>query len=150
MTDTIIQTGGLPDRLPRGKTAERILFAELLSRLETMQASQTAFQERWQGRLTNNSQLVETATFDSTGYLVRSFGAPVGSVYVDNQSGHDITVVTGTRGGTVPTGGVGVFLVKNGKDRSVAIGTTSFTLFGTPNDTVSFQVWTLGVQPGAG
>lgn len=148
MTNTI-DVGGLPKGLPRGKTAERILFAEMLSRLETIQATQTVMMERYQGRTVNNVLHVETATFGTDGQISRNFHAPAGCIQVDNPSAtNKVTVAADGPMGAAPPLGVGVFVVPAAKTRTVALASTIFTLYGTSGDTVSFQVFTAAPVPG--
>lgn len=60
---------------------------------------------------------------------------------------HGITV-SSANPSSAPTIGVGVYIVPAGQRRVVSIGSTAFTLYGAPGDTVSFQAFTSGAQPG--
>lgn len=145
---SLIDVGGLPKGEARGKTAERILFAEMLSRLETMQASMTGFMERYQGRLLNGVLAVETAIFDASGMISRNYHAPAGCIQVRNPGTHTVTVSSAGPTGSAPPVGPGVWIMPAASRDVVSLGSTTFTLYGTVGDTVSFQVFSIGPQPG--
>jgi hypothetical protein len=141
------ETADLPPSAPRGKVAERILAAELLQELREIRASMTEFGERLTTGTVNHVLGVETRMFPSTGYISRSYGGAMGSVEVRALGAHDVTVSAGeSPGSSVPTIGVGVYVVPAGTAALVNVAGRGFTLWGTSGETVSYQAFTTGGQ----
>lgn len=147
--DADAAVGQLPASWPRGREAERQVWGEVLAALEAQHRTMTAFMERYQGIALNNTLEVCTAAFDASGLITRSFHAAVGSVQVVNLSLtalHNITVVSGGPTGQVPATGRGVAVVLPGTSLTVGLAATSFTLYGTAADLVTFQAFTTGAN----
>ena len=138
--------GNLPASWPRGQKAERQFWGEALANLEAMHRTLTSFMERFQGVALNNTLEVCTATFDSGAFITRSYHAAAGSVEVANLSTHPVTVSSGGPAGAAPAGGRGVAIVQAGVKSTIALASTSFTLYGTAGDQVTFQVFTTGAN----
>lgn len=144
--DADAAVGQLPASWPRGREAERQVWGEMLANLQAMHRTMSAFMERYQGVALNNTLEVCTATFDAGGFITRAYHAVAGSVEVANLSTHQITVVSGGPSSQAPLTGRGVAIVQAGVKSIIGIGATSFTLYGTAADTVTFQVFTTGAN----
>lgn len=145
-----LTAGTLPAKLPRGREAERMVYAETLGQLRATHATMTEFMERFQGRTLNHVLRVETAIFDATGAISRSFATPAGCIQLDNPGTHPVTISSAGNTGTAPLIGVGVYVIKAGTNRTVALGSATLTIYGTTGDTISFQIFSEGAQPVVG
>ncbi|WP_163570799.1 hypothetical protein [Fodinicola feengrottensis] len=81
--------------------------------------------------------------------ISRNYHAPAGCIQVRNPGVHMITVSSAGPTGSAPQVGPGVWQIPAASRDTVSLGSTIFTLYGTAGDTVSFQVFTIGPQPGA-
>lgn len=133
--------------------AERVLTAELLEALRHQAQTTTEFMERLGGQIINNVLDVFTATFATDGVITREYNVAAGSVEVCNDlNTNTVTVSSAPAGGGIagsaPGGGTGVFKVKGGATRTVALASRTLSLYGTSGDTISVQVFTAAVRPG--
>lgn len=143
--DADAELGDLPASWPRGKAAEKQVWGQLLANMFAMHRTLTSFMERFQGVALNNTLEVCTEVF-GTEPITRSYHAAAGCVEVANLSTHDVTVSSGGPNTQAPATGRGVSVVQAGVKSVVALGATSFTLYGTQGDRVTFQVFTTGAQ----
>lgn len=147
-------TDSLPADAPRGRDAERLLWAQLLAEFRDYSQRNTEFIGRLVGNLVNNTLEVGSGVFDSSGLITRTFHAPIGHVVLDNQSQHVVQVKTGQNTGLSPTvaagNNIGVYPVPPGAIRPVAIDDHSVTFYGTPGDLIAWQVFTTPARPAAG
>lgn len=137
---------GLPADAPRGKEAERILAAELLSSLRAMQATMTEFVERLGGRIINHVLEIRTRAFDTNATPIQlSYGTVIGALMV-RAPAHAVTIATGpaAAGSAAPTAGLGVWTVPANTVETVPIGAREVTLYGTANDVVQYVALTSG------
>lgn len=151
MSSTAVDPGGVPAKLPRGREAERLVFAEMYSDLQALHKSTTEFMERFQGRLVNHVLMVATKTFPASGWISENFAAPIGTVRMRNlNAANNITVSSSSPQETAPVTGVGVYVIPGTKDDTVSIGGTVVTFYGTVGDRVSYQIFTTGLNnPGS-
>lgn len=130
------------------KASERELLCALLEEVQHFRSTTTEFGARFFGQAVNNVLSVETVTFDSTGYVMRSYHATAGAVEVRNlDDTNSVTVVSGAAG-TVPAQGIGVYVIPPNTVQVVNIASTTFSIFGTNNEKVSFQVFADGGRDG--
>jgi len=144
-------TDSLPAGSPRGRDAERLLFAQLLAEFRDYTQRNTEFIGRLVGNIVNDTLEVASGTFDASGVIVRAFHAPIGHVALDNQSQHTVTVRSGAGSiGSAPAGGTGVYPVPAGAIRQVGIGDHAVTFYGTAGDTIAWHAFTTPARPGNG
>ena len=138
--------GNTPDvQGPRPKHAERILAAELLDELRSLNQSTTERAAKLQGQAINGVLDVCTDQFDATNVITRAYHAAIGAVAVTNLTAATITVVAGQPGPAAPTKGQGVTLIPAGASVTVPIGQRAFSIWGTTGS-VSWRAYT-GLQP---
>lgn len=132
-----------------GRNAERLLAGEILQEIRAVRVQFTALSAELSGRVTNDVLLVETITFDTSGYAARQFRAAAGAVSVEVSGINPVTVTpTGATGGGAPTSGVGVYVIpKAAGRRTVPLGSHQLTLYGTAGDTISIVVFAGAVSP---
>lgn len=144
--------GTIARGMPTGRAAERLIYAEMLDYLRSLQTSMTATMERFQGRPLNHVLRVETAVFPASGFYTVNFGTPCGCVQMRNLSavaGHTITVSSAPPGDRAPAVGIGVFVVNPSARELISIGSTILTFYGTAGDTFCYQAYSEGAQPAA-
>jgi hypothetical protein len=132
------------------RAEEKELLCSLVEEMQHFRTTTTEFASRYFGNLTNKVLAVETVQFDSTGFVQRQYQATAGCVEVRNlDATNPVTLqVGGAAGGSVPTTGVGVYVIPGGKVQVVNIASTDFTLYGTAASKVSFQVFADGGRNG--
>lgn len=146
--DTDPDASRMPTRRPRGKEAERILAAEMLNELRAMRLVMTEQAAKLAGRMVNNTLTVRTAIFPTGGSVPLAFHVAAGSIQVLNLSAAGLVTVTSAPDqGYAPDSGHGVFVVGAGLRETVAVASRHITLYGTPGDRVSFQVFAGAVEP---
>lgn len=134
----------LPAGAPRGREAERLLYAQLLAEFRDYMLRSTEAIGRLVGNIVNDTLEVGSAIFDSNALIVRSFHAPIGHVVVDNQSATNVVWVrsgAGSIGGT-PGAGPGLYPVPAGQIRRVAIADHNVTFYGTATDRIAWHAFT--------
>lgn len=147
---------GTATQIRNPRHAQQLLTAETLSEIRALHRTMTDFMERYQGRTLNNVLHVETFTFgtdlDGThGYVTRAWHAPAGCVVVNNLSAaNSVWVSPSPAQGQFPTTGVGVYQVAKGTVRTVPLGSTALTIYGTTADQISFVVCSLAAMPTMG
>jgi len=134
------------------RTAEKEVLESLLSEIQHFRTTTTEFASRYFGQALNNVLAVETVIFDATGYVTRSYPAAVGAVEVRNHStGNTVTLAAGGSTGSAPLSGVGVYLIPKAPAlQMVNIGTTTFTIYGTAGEKVSFTAFVDGGRSSGG
>ena len=133
----------------RGRSAERILAAELLDAFRNAAQTMTEFAERLQGRLVNHVLEVGTWVFDANATPVfRQWHAAAGCVEISNFSAAGVlTVVAAGPGAGAPTSGIGVYRIPAGVTRVVAVASRQVTVYGTAGDAFSRQAFTAAPTP---
>jgi len=127
------------------RSEEKELLAQLLSSLQHFETTTTEFASRYFGNAINKVLSVETVQFDTRGFFTRTYSATAGCVEVRNLDGtNSITVAVGGATGTAPTTGVGVYVIPPNTKQIVNIASSTFTLYGTASEFVSFQVFADG------
>ncbi len=127
----------------------RALIDGLAQQLSHDLTSLTQTTERLTNGIRNHVLEVGTRTFPTEGFIVREYGATVGSVVVHNFGESLVTVAAGLSAGVAPREGVGVYRISPGTWEAVNIGARAFTLYGTAGQVVSLQSLTVGTT-GAG
>lgn len=90
----------------------------------------------------NDVLVSETATLDASGQYSRTFQVPFAAVAVVNLGSTPITIAAATPQGSAPSGGAGVHVLGAGKGASYALRDTALTIYGSPGQQVSVQVFT--------
>ena len=128
------------------KDAEREVLASLVEELRYIHGTQTELVAHLRSQAVNG--VLETAALPlgADGWLSRTYNTAVGSIVVVNSTAATLTVVSGGQTGSgVPTGGRGMQIIPASGILAVPIAAHSFSLFGTANAVISFQVFT-GMQ----
>lgn len=130
--------------------AQNALAAEELELLRHLMQANTELIARLAGQEINDVLQVGTYQFDASATPITfNWHVASGSVCVDNTSTHPITVTSyGPGGAGAPTTGQGVTVVPAGARRTVPTASRQVTLYGTANDSFSFQAYTAPVRPG--
>jgi len=90
----------------------------------------------------------ETWQFDAAGIIARSWPVPYAAVAVSSQSTAAVTVTSAPPQEKPPTSGVGLGLLGPGAAAVFDLAGRALTLYGTPGDQVSIEVYA-GTQPPA-
>lgn len=91
---------------------------------------------------------VETWQFDPAGIITRSWHVPYAAVAVDNHSTQPITATSGPPAASAPSSGQGVAVLPGSSAAVCELAGRTLTLYGTPGDSVTLQVFT-DTQPPA-
>jgi hypothetical protein len=129
---------------------EKALLQSLIEEMQAFRTTTTEFAARYFGNVVNKVLLVETITFDASGYVFRQFQATAGCVEVRNLDATNAVTISsgGPSAGSIPLNGVGLFVIPGGKVQVVNINSTDFTLYGTTASRVSVQVFVDGGRNG--
>ena len=129
--------------------AQRALAAEQLQETRSLNQTMTELAARWSGQAINNVLEVGSGSIPSTGTpgVELSWGAAAGSITLDNQGTHPMTVQAAPIGASAPTGGIGVYPVPANSRRTINIGSHVVTVYGTAADTFAYQAFTCGARP---
>jgi crotonobetainyl-CoA:carnitine CoA-transferase CaiB-like acyl-CoA transferase len=143
---------GLPPGAPRGRAARDQLGAELLALLHSELQTNTALVAKLAGRITNDTLEVATYVFDANGVVTNTYKTAAGCIEVENLGANNMTVTARASAGdgTAPKNGSGVRIVPAHSCRVVPLASHTWTIYGTPADTVSVAVFTAGAAPGRG
>jgi hypothetical protein len=135
------------------RDARDLLTAEQLGVLRHQAQATTEFMERLGGQIVNNVLEVWSGVIPTEGYRTFNYSVAAGSVNVfyraaDPVATPDVFVTVATTGnnGSTPTG-TGTQLVQTGLERTVALASREFTIFGTAGGYLSVQVFTASVRP---
>jgi hypothetical protein len=90
----------------------------------------------------------ETLPIDANGLLTRDWSIPFKAVAVTNHGATDPMTVTSMSPGVAAPTGVGVARVDAGKSAVCNVAGNALTIYGTPGDIVTLQVFA-GAQPAA-
>lgn len=146
--DTDPDAGQGTTRRPRGREAERILAAEMLSELRAMRMVMTEQAAKVAGRMVNNTLGVRTATFPPGGSVALNYHVAAGSIRVTNLSATGaITVTSAGDLGYVPVEGQGMYVVPAGLRETIPVASRHITLYGTPGERVSYMVFAGATSP---
>lgn len=122
------------------------LAMEQLQELRTLAQTTTELAARLSGQAINNVLEVGTWTFDTSAVKVLSWNAACGAIQIRNLGGNTIAVVSGTPA-VEPAQGTGLYLIPKGVLDIVNVASHTVTVFGTANDTFSYQAFTVGGAP---
>lgn len=136
------------DRITSGKVRQE-LSEQLLSELQHLNSTQTEMMARLAGGLILNNVLgVETVTIPSSGFVQRDYPVAVGAVEI-RTAAHSVTFAAGGGASSPPQVGTGVYPVPANTVQVINLGSTTFTVYGSPGDVLSWQVFTKGGITGA-
>jgi hypothetical protein len=125
------------------------LTAQLLSELQHLNATQTEMMARLAGGLILNNVLgVETVLIPASGFVQRDYPLAVGAVEIRTPA-RPVIFAAGGGASSPPQVGTGVYPVPANTVQVINLGSTTFTVYGTPGDTLSWQVFTKGGFTGA-
>jgi hypothetical protein len=129
--------------------AQRTLAAEQLQELRGLAQTMTELAARWSGQAINNVLEVGSNVIPSTGTpgVEISWGAAAGSIEVDNQGTHPMTVQAAPIGASAPASGIGVYPVPANSRRTINLASHVVTVYGTAADVFAYQAFTCGARP---
>lgn len=133
---------------------ERVLAEAELAALVHQLVTQTAnIADRWATQIVNRVLLTELVIFDAQGLVTRPFHTSMGSVAVSNHGTGTITVQGGSPSGdslAPPGRGRGLGRVHGGRSATLNLTGTVLSLYGTPGEFATIQVFTKPQPPAWG
>jgi hypothetical protein len=124
------------------RQAEKTLLEDMLEELRQQKRTSTEMVSHLRGLAVNAVLAIEIAEFDAAGIITRSWNVPFGCVAVANHGTGEVTVASGGPQDTPPTQGTGLALVPKDISRVINLAGMTLTLYGTPGERVSLQVFT--------
>ena len=126
---------------------QRTLAAQQLQELRTLAETTTELAARFQGQAVNNVLEIGTVILPPAGQNGHSWQAAAGSIEVDNQGTHPMTVVAASPAATAPTSGTGMYPVPANSRRVINVASREVTVYGTAGDVYGYQAFTAGARP---
>lgn len=145
----IIGTEPEAPRRPTGRQAQQILATEMLGDWRAWAQTSTEFMARLGGQLVNDVLGVETCEIDANASPIsRGWHVAAGCVQVEN---HDaaatLTVTTTGAGASAPATGLGVYRVRPGQSRVIAVASRVVTFYGAAGLDFSYQAFARAPLP---
>ncbi len=127
--------------------AQRLINGDMVEQLRHLNDAMTELAERYASQVVNHVLEVGTYTFGAAGVITRSWHLRAGCIEIDNPGTHTVTVLAGGDTGSVPTAGIGMYIVPAGGHRVIALASARVALYGTSGDTISLQAFTSAPRP---
>jgi hypothetical protein len=143
-------TGRLIDRAPTGRELANTLAAEQLEALRRMHETTTELTAKVAGMQVNSVLQHELVKLDTSGQASRQWHVPMGSAFVANYNGSDVTIATGGAGASAPGFGNGIARIPAGTWQVVNLAGPTLTIYGAAGGMVGIQVFSKSQPPCAG
>jgi hypothetical protein len=137
------------DAVPRGgRRARDVLAMEQLEELRAMRQLLTVQAARTSGRMVNNIINIQTQVIPADGILPIDMRVAAGAIKATNLSAVNTVTIHGAPPQSyAPLSGIGVYVLLPNRSETIPVDSHMVTLYGTPNDRVSFVCFAAGPEP---